>query len=194
MRYFHNEKELERYRKVGERYSKWMEDHWYKGAKEKFEWTDENLRRILALNDAIIEKENNLYRLLSNVKADIENLLASGKDYYKYYDIDAYLSYEAEDYATPTGDEDTMSDVYFVTNFEFCMGLYTSADKPLLSVEEEFDRDINFNYDGVFKDIPDKNHFITRSLHRLMEEETYTLEDLLWLNPDNFVECIEIRN
>ena len=101
---------------------------------------------------------------------------------------------EAEDYATPTGDEDTMSDVYFVTNFEFCMGLYTSADKPLLSVEEEFDRSTNFNYDGMFRDIPDKNHFITRSLHRLMEEETYTLEDLLWLNPENFVECIEIRN
>ncbi len=194
MKYFYSEKELERYRKVGERYSKWMENHWYKGAKEKFEWTDENLRRILALNDAIIQKENNLYRLLSNVKADIENLLASGKDYYKYYDIDAYLSYEAEDYATPTGDEDTMSDVYFVTNFEFCMGLYTSADKPLLSVEEEFDRSTNFNYDGMFKDIPDKKHFISRSLHRLMEEETYTLEDLLWLNPDNFVECIEIRN
>ena len=194
MKYFYSEKELERYRKVGERYSKWMENHWYKGAKEKFEWTDENLRRILALNDAIIQKENNLYRLLSNVKADIENLLASGKDYYKYYDIDAYLSYEAEDYATPTGDEDTMSDVYFVTNFEFCMGLYTSADKPLLSVEEEFDRSTNFNYDGMFKDIPDKKHFISRSLHRLMEEETYTLEDLLWLNPDNFVEGIEIRN
>ena len=60
MRYFHSEKELERYRKVGERYSKWMENHWYKGSKEKFEWTDENVRRILALNDAIIEKENNL--------------------------------------------------------------------------------------------------------------------------------------
>ena len=194
MKFLYSESELERYRKVGERYSKWIKDHWTLGAKEKFEWTDENVRRILALNDAIIQKENNLYRLLSNVKADIENLLASGKDYYKYYDIDAYLSYEAEDYATPTGDEDTMSDVYFVTNFEFCMGLYTSADKPLLSVEEEFDRSTNFNYDGMFRDIPDKNHFITRSLHRLMEEETYTLEDLLWLNPDNFVECIEIRN
>ncbi|MBR4825147.1 MAG: hypothetical protein IKZ86_10125 [Spirochaetaceae bacterium] len=194
MRCFHAESELKRYRKVGERYSKWMKEHWALGAKDKFEWTDENVRRILALNDAIIQKENSLYRLLSNVKADIENLLASGKDYYKYYDIDAYLSYEADDYATPTGDEDTMSDVYFVTNFEFCMGIHTSADKPLLPVEEEFDRSTNFNYDGMFKDIPDKKHFITRSLHRLMEEETYTLEDLLWLNPDNFVECIEIRN
>ena len=194
MKFLYSESELKRYHKVGERYSKWMKDHWALGAKDKFEWSDENVRRILALNDAIIQKENNLYRLLSNVKADIENLLASGKDYYKYYDIDAYLSYEAEGYATPTGDEDTMSDVYFVTNFEFCMGLYTSADKPLLSVEEEFERSTNFNYDGMFKDIPDKNHFITRSLHRLMEEETYTLEDLLWLNPENFVECIEIRN
>ncbi|MDD6487151.1 MAG: hypothetical protein PUF61_09420 [Spirochaetales bacterium] len=194
MKFFYSEKELERYRKVGERYSKWMENHWYKGAKEKFEWTDENLRRILALNDAIIQKENNLYRLLSNVKADIENLLASGKTYYQYYDIDACLSYEADEYATPTGDEDTMSDVYYVTNFEFCMGIHTSADKPLLSVKEEFDRSTNYNCHGVFKDIPDKNHFISRSLHRLMEEETYTLEDLLWLNPDNFVECIEIRN
>ena len=96
MKFFYSEKELERYRKVGERYSKWMENHWYKGAKEKFEWTDENLRRILALNDAIIQKENNLYRLLSNVKADIENLLASGKTYYQYYDIDACFRFHSE--------------------------------------------------------------------------------------------------
>ena len=93
MKYSYSETEIERYRKVEERYFKWMEDHWYKGAKAKFEWNEENVRRILALNDAIIQKENSLYRLLSNVKADIENLLASGKAYYKNYDIDACLSY-----------------------------------------------------------------------------------------------------
>ncbi len=194
MKYSYSETELKRYRKVEERYSKWMEDHWYSGAKAKFEWNEETVRRILALNDAIIEKENNLYRLLSNVKADIENLLASGKTYYKYYDIDAYLSYEAEDYATPTGDEDMMFDVYLATNYEFCTGLHTSADKSLRPVEEEFDRSTNYNWDVMLRDFTDKNHFITRSLHRLMQEETYTLEDLLWLNPDNFLECIEIRN
>ena len=87
-----------------------------------------------------------------------------------------------------------MTDVYLTTNFEFCMGLHTSADKPLRPVEEEFDRSTNYNWDVMFRDFPDKNHLISRSLHRLMQEETYTLEDLLWLNPDNFVECIEIRN
>lgn len=194
MKYSYSETELKRYCKVEERYSKWMEDHWYKGAKAKFEWNEENVCRILALNDAIIEKENNLYRLLSNVKADIENLLASGKTYYKCYDIDAFLSYEAEDYAMPTGNDAMMTDVYLATNFEFCMGLHTSADKPLRPVEEEFDRNTNYNWNVMFRDIPDKKHLISRSLHRLMQEETYTLEDLLWLNPDNFVECIEIRN
>lgn len=132
MKYSYSETEIERYRKVEERYSKWMKDHWYSGAKAKFEWNEENVCRILTLNDAIIEKENNLYRLLSNVKADIENLLASGK--------------------------------------------------------------ANYNWNVMFRDIPDKRHLISRSLHRLMQEETYTLEDLLWLNPDNFEECIEIRN
>ena len=111
MKYSYSETDLKRYRKIEERYFKWMEDHWYKGAKAKFEWNEENVRRILALNDAIIQKENSLYRLLSNVKADIENLLASGKAYYKFYDIDAFLSYEAEDYAMPTGNDEMMTDI-----------------------------------------------------------------------------------
>ncbi|MBP5602036.1 MAG: hypothetical protein J6X78_04835, partial [Treponema sp.] len=64
MKYSYSETELKCCRKVEERYSKWMEDHWYSGAKAKFEWTEENVRRILTLNDAIIQKENSLYRLL----------------------------------------------------------------------------------------------------------------------------------
>lgn len=205
------------FRRVEERYSKWVNDYWWAGAigfglseictdvefsirfgeKGKFEWTEENVRRFLALNDAIIEKENNLYRLLSNVKADIENLLASGKTYYENYDIEAYLDYEPEDdedYAIPTGDNDIMKDVCYATDFQFCTGIYTSVDRPLRSVEEEFERSENFNLGPAFRGFPDKNHFITKSLYFLVYQETYTLEDLLWLNPDYFLERIEIRN
>ena len=184
---------LKNQRMVERRYNKWMKEHWWSDAKDKFIWTDENVKRLFALNDAIIEKENSLYKLLSDVKADIESLLAAGKSYYEYYDIEAYLSYEADEYATPSGDENTMFEVYRCTNFQICMGLSTMAGRPLESIEEEFSRELNWNIE-FFQDIPDREHYISRSLHWLVEQRTYTMEDLLYLNPDYFVECIQIRN
>ena len=46
MKCFYSETELNGYRKVGERYSKWMEDHWYSGAKAKFELCFPELIRL----------------------------------------------------------------------------------------------------------------------------------------------------
>ena len=88
------ERELKQYRTVDRRF-----DQWLKTRRSNFSWTEENVRRFFAVNDVIIEKENALYRTLSQVKADLDQLLANGKSYYKYYDIDAYLSYEAEEFA-----------------------------------------------------------------------------------------------
>ena len=193
MKCFYSETELNGYRKVGERYSKWMEDHWYSGAKAKFEWTEENVRRLLALNDAIMQKENKLYELFVNVNRDIEKLIVEGHSYYENYDIEATLSYEADDYSTPIADENTMFDVYCCTNFDSCTRLYTSKDRPLEPRDKMLGRDMNWNHD-MFRTLPDRSLYICRFLHILAEEGTYTMEDFLYLNPDNFVECIEIRN
>lgn len=191
--------EQERYkklRKVIKRYKKWMNKHWWSDAnpKDQFKWTEENVQKLFALNDAIIEKENKLFKLFSDVKNDMENLLATGHSYYENYDIEAYLSYEAEEYATSTGDEKTMYEVYASTDFCYCNTLYTSASRPLKTMEEELHRDTNFNWDWQFRDIPDKDHYISRFLYDLMEQGTYTFEDLLYLKPEYFLECIEIRN
>lgn len=178
---------LEMEERVEKRWFLWHE-------KNNFTWTNENVQKIFCLNDAIIQKENELYELLANVKNDIETLLSSGKTYYRYYDIDAYLSYEADDYSTPTGDDKTMCDVYCCTTFENCMGFRTSADEPLKTVDEYFMRDTNFNYDYPFRDLPNREHKISRSLYWLIQQDTYTIENLLYLNPKYFVPCIEIRN
>lgn len=174
--------------------AKRVEARYYKWCKEnKFEWTDENVRRIVALNNALIEKENKLYELFVKVKNDIENLIAKGHSYYENYDIEATLSYEAGDYSTPIADDKTMCDVYCCTNFSACCCLRTSKDRPLDSRDYVLARDLNWNHD-MFRNFPDRQQYICRFLHVLAEEETYTMEDLLYLNPDNFVECIEIRN
>ena len=184
----------ERLRKVARRHSRWMDRHWGVDAKDKFTWTEEKMERLFAVNDAIIEKENALYHLLENVKADIDGLLAAGHSYYEAYDIDAYLSYEAEEYATSTGDEETMFAVYAATDFEYCNGMYTAAGRPLGTLEEELSRDTNYNWEWPFRAVPDREHYITRFLCKLLEQGTYTPEDVLYLNPDYFVPCIEIRN
>ena len=183
------EKKMKREKFVEKRYFKW-------NSKNTFEWSEANIAKLLAFNDAIIKKEDELYKLLSNVKEDIDTLLASGKTYYEAYDIDAYLSYEADDYSTPTGDDKTMYDVYCCTDFTLCMGLHINAGETLETVETCFMRDTNWNYEHPFVAFPDqyKKHKITRSLHWLLEQGTYTPEDILYLNPDYFVPCIEIRN
>lgn len=183
------EKKMKREKFVEKRYFKW-------NSKNTFEWSEANIAKLLAFNDAIIKKEDELYKLLSNVKEDIDTLLASGKTYYETYDIDAYLSYEADDYSTPTGDDKTMCDVYCCTDFTLCMGLHINAGEALETVEKCFMRDTNWNYEHPFVAFPDqyKKHKITRSLHWLLEQGTYTPEDILYLNPDYFVPCIEIRN
>lgn len=173
-------------KRVEARYYKWCMEN-------KFEWTDENVRRIVALNNALMEKENNLYDLFVKVKNDIEKLIADGHSYYENYDIEATLSYEAGDYSTPIADDKTMCDVYCCTNFSACCWLRTSKDLPLDSRDHVLARDLNWNHD-MFRNFPNRQQYICRFLHVLAEEETYTMEDLLYLNPDNFVECIEIRN
>ena len=139
------------------------------------------------------KKENKLYELFVKVKTDIEKLIADGHSYYENYDIEATLSYEADDYSTPITDDKTMCDVYCCTNFSACCCLRTSKDRPLDSRDHALARDLNWNHD-MFRNFPDRQQYICRFLHVLAEEGTYTMEDLLYLNPDNFVECIEIRN
>ena len=173
-------------KRVEARYRKWKKV-------SKFEWTDENVRRIIALNNALMEKENKLYELFVKVKNDIEKLIADGHSYYENYDIEATLSYEADDYSTPIADDKTMCDVYYCTNFSVCCCLRTSKDRPLETRDQALFRDMNWNHD-MFRNFPDRQQYICRFLHVLAEEGTYTMEDLLYLNPENFVECIEIRN
>ena len=92
-------------KQVTERYLRW-------NSKNTFEWSEVKSSKPLALNDTLIKKEDELYKILSNVKEDMDTLLSSDKKYYEVCDIDAFLSYEADEYATPTGDEETVFDVY----------------------------------------------------------------------------------
>ena len=193
---FIEQERYKKHRRVFRRYEKWMYKHWRSDAnpKDKFKWTEENVQKLFALNDAIIEKENKLFKLFSDVKNDMENLLATGHSYYENYDIDAYLSYEADKYVSLNSDDNTMHEVYEATEFCYCNALYTSAGRPLKTMEEELNRDTNYNYTWAFRSIPYREHYISRFLYDLVQQGTYTIEDLLYLNPKYFVECIEIRN
>ena len=194
MNIYMEKEKIKKLRKIEKRYNTWIEKNWTVGSKEPFEWTNEKIDKLFFLNDSIIKKENELYKLLSDVKSDIDKLLASGHTYYEKYDIDAYLSYEAEDFATQTGDENTMYEVYAATDFLICNTLHTNAGKPLDSLEKALNRDDNYNWVWAFRDIPDREHYITRFLYKLVDQGTYTLDDILYLNPEYFVPCIDLRN
>ena len=183
--------------KVEKRHSDWVDKHWACGAPDKFQWTQEKMERLFAVNDGIIQKENELYKLLASVKNDLDALIASGHSYYENYSVDAYLDYEPpedSDYETPTGDSDTMRDVCFCTDFDLCNELYASAGEPLGSLEEKLRRDTNYNWTWPFRELPDQDHYITRYLYTLLERGTYTLDDILYLNPEWFTPRFEVRN
>ena len=62
-------------------------------------------------------------------------------------------------------------------------------------MEKALHRDVNYNWDGVImRQLPDREHYVTRFLYDLLNQFTYTIEDVLYLKPEYFTECIEIRN
>ena len=52
---------------------------------KSFEWSEENIQKILAFNDAVLHKYKEAYDKVCLVKQDIETLSNSGKSVYDNY-------------------------------------------------------------------------------------------------------------
>lgn len=172
------EKVLKRNKKILARHYKLMRE---------FEWTDENTQKIFALNDFIMQKECELYDNAVKIKNDLENHIKNGDTYYKTYDFEINLIYEPDDEeCSPVADNKTIWDLYYSTNFDFLEHFFANEGDKTESFEKVFSRDENYNGIEHFFSCPDKSHYICRYLHCLLELDTYTFHDLLYMKLENF--------
>lgn len=137
-----------------------------KSLNAKFQWSPENVQKLLALNDKLFALMNELYDVEVKMARDLDGLIAQGKDYYKKYDIDGKLSYEGE---LPNMDwvlQDAISNkiVWEISNAD-----PSSRQRKLMS-------DLNWNV-GIFDRPEFKNHYICYMMHALFHDGYFALED-----------------
>lgn len=173
------EKVLKRNKRILARHYKLMSE---------FEWTDENTQKIFALNDFIMQKERELYDNAVKIRNDLENHIKNDDTYYKGYDFEIRFSYEPNDAeCSPIADKETIWDLYYSTNNLFTEHFFANEGDEIQPFEEMFFRDENYNGYDCFTDCPDKSHYICSYLLKLIDNNaTYTLQDLLYMEPENF--------
>lgn len=64
------------------------------GLNKSFDWNEENVAKLLKLNDVLGKLMLKARRQQKAVERDIETLLTSGKKYYKDFDVDTCIRYD----------------------------------------------------------------------------------------------------
>lgn len=174
---------LKRDKKILARYHKLMSE---------FKWTDENMQKIFALNDFIMQKERELYDNAVKIRNDLENHVKNG--YYKTYDFEINIIYEPDhEECSPIADEETFWDLYYSTDHSYTEHILPSGDE-IQPFEEMFSRNKNYNGYDCFQNCPDKSHYLCEYLPLLIDKNaSYTLQDLLYMKPKHFCTVYSIH-
>ena len=155
-----------------------------------FDWSPENVRRIVDLNDGVYELLRRAYDHMVSLKADFDARIACGDEAYENYSIVTKFWYDAPDQPTP--DLDLLW---------FQLGVFTEWE-PEFSCGP--DDDVK-PFDEVMLDKmswskpPFDNpalegvhiHYFLYSL--LRNNETYCLHDLLQMRVENFRYQIKVK-
>ena len=155
---------------------------------KSFEWSEENIQKILAFNDAVLHKYKEAYDKVCLVKQDIETLSNSGKSIYDNYCITAEILYcpqegiASADYETLEKLESCHVDTgnIIVIQYDKSEGKYSI---PLEPEDECFLQDLSWNI-GILKKPEFSDVKIAYLLHNFFHDGNYSLQDLICMNPD----------
>lgn len=158
---------------------------------DKFEWTAENTKKIISVIQAFDKKVNEMYDAVEHTKSNIENNSIFKEKRNNGYHIEAKLTYELNDEAIPTADAEMMGLLYDATNWK-TMPLVNASNGQIESREQQLY--LNQNWDIELFDRPElKNIKIPYYVHALfVDSYTYTLNDMLYMDPDDFCIGLEI--
>lgn len=158
---------------------------------DNFEWTPENTQKIISVIKGIDKKVNEMYDAVAKTKAFLDSNAIPNNRIKNDYDIEANMTYEYEG-ALSTADEQMVEQLYDATAWESVPGVYANNDK-LKSREEALY--LGLNWDIELFDRPELEHIkIPYYVHVLFVDSfSYTLNDMLYMNPDDFKIGIKIH-
>lgn len=162
---------------------------------ENFAWTEKNISHLKKLFTAVTELQKIMYEEVAQMKKDFDELAKSGIEIYKNYDIDAYIHLK-RGVKFPFADDNLLSLMEYLSEADFNMtGVHAHSNWEMRSMEEQLSLDMNWNVE-VFDHFRQKNInvYIPYFFHIVWQDgNIYSLEDLLYLEPKDFVVCKEVN-
>lgn len=157
---------------------------------DNFEWTPENTQRIIKVINGIDAKLNQMYDTVLKIKHFMDSQTipdAIKKDYW----IEADLIYSNDENSIPTADKKTIHMLWNQTDWNL-MPSITANSKGMRTRSDNLYLDMNWDVETF--DRTELEHIkIPYYIHMLfVDSHTYTLNDMMYMNPDDFKIGIEV--
>ncbi|MBO4319453.1 MAG: hypothetical protein J5857_03185 [Treponema sp.] len=163
---------------------RWRKDH--------FEWTPENTQKIISVIQGIDRKVNQMYDAVEKTVKFLQSDAIPNNRIKNEYSIEASLTYENCETPIPTADEEMLEHLYDATDWKILPKVYANEDR-MESREDQLYRGLNWDIECF--DRPELEHIkIPYYVHVLFVDSfTYTLNDMIHMNPDDFMIDLEIN-
>jgi len=159
-------------------------------------WWDKNIAHLVRLFNHVSELQLKMYDEVAQMKKDFDELAAAGVEMYKNYDIEAHIHLR-RGIKFPYADDYLLSFMEYCSEFDFKLSnVRASSDCEMSSKEEELHLRLNWNIEifDYFRKKNDKDPYIPYLFHTVWQDgSVYSLEDLLYIQPDDFVISKEVN-
>ncbi len=163
---------------------------------QNFEWSERNVAHLKKLFAAVNELQNTMYDEVVQMKKDFDELANAGVEIYKNYDIEAHIHLK-RGLKLPFADDYLLSFMEYFSEFDFNMtGVQANSNWEMKSREKQLHLDLNWNIEifDYFRKNDDKSPYIPYFFHTVWQDgDIYSLEDLLYIEPEDFVICKEVN-
>ena len=157
-----------------------------------FEWTAENTQKIISVIQGIDKKVNQMYDAVEKAMKFLQSDAIPNNRIKNDFSIKASMSYENYENPIPTADEEMLWRLYNATNWNILPSIYANEDRMESREDQLY---LGLNWDIELFDRPELEHIkITYYVHVLfVDSYTYTLNDMIHMNPDDFMFSLEIN-
>lgn len=163
---------------------------------QNFEWSEKNVVHLKKLFAAVNALQNTMYDEVVQMKKDFDELANAGVEIYRNYDIEAHIHLK-RGLKLPFADDYLLSFMEYFSEFDFNMtGVHASSDYEMRSKEDQLNMELNWNIEifDYFRKKDDKDPYIPYIFHIVWQDsDIYSLEDLLYMEPEDFVICKEVN-
>lgn len=163
---------------------------------QNFEWSEKNVAHLKKLFAAVNALQNTMYDEVVQMKSDFDELANAGVEIYKNYDIEAHIHLK-RGLKLPFADDYLLSFMEYFSEHDFDFtGVQASSGCEMDSREDQLHRELNWNIEifDYFRKKDDKDPYIPYVFHTVWQDgNIYSLEDLLYIEPDDFVICKKVN-